>query len=243
MRFNLPSALEATKSSSGDRRLLDPRQSVRLAEEWVATVREEMGEQINICLDVDTRLDTAHSIELCQSLKKYKMYFVEYPLRSENPTSYRTLSRHTNVPIATSEQWSSKWGFRHVIEEELVNYARIDLGIVGGLTEALKVTHACETHYIDIAPHNPLGPVSTAAGVALCMAATNVGVQQLPRAPGSYSTDLSPKQIEFRDGYAMSPDSPGLGVEFDIDVAEQRRVEPNGWPPFMHRPDGAFTNW
>lgn len=243
VRFHLPSAGESSKDPSPDSRLLDPRQSIALAEQWVAGVREELGDDINICLDVHTRLDTAHSIELCCALERYRLYFVEDPLRSENPTSYRTLSRHTHVPIAAGEQWSSKWGFREVIEEELVSYARIDLCIVGGLTEALKVTHACETHYIDIVPHNPLGPVSAAAGVALCMASTNVGVQEMPQAPGSYAQDLFPKQIEFHDGYASSPDAPGLGVEFDVDVAEHRRVKGNGWPPHLHRPDGSFTNW
>ena len=97
----------------------------------------------------------------------------------------------------------------------MINYARIDLCIVGGITEALKITHWAETHYIDIVPHNPLGPVSAAACVALCMASTNVGVQEMPRRPGSYATDLFPKQIEWEDGYAWCPDEPGMGVDFN----------------------------
>ena len=64
-------------------------------------------------------------------------------------------------------------------------------------------------------PHNPLGPVSAAACVNLCMASTNVGVQEMPRRPGSFATDLFPVQIEWDDGYAWVPDSPGLGVDFD----------------------------
>ena len=75
-------------------------------------------------------------------------------------------------PIAAGEQWSNKWQFREVIEEETISYARIDLCGVGGITEGAKITHWAETHYIDIAPHNPLGPVSAAAGVALCMASS-----------------------------------------------------------------------
>ncbi|MEE8569819.1 MAG: enolase C-terminal domain-like protein [Candidatus Bathyarchaeia archaeon] len=81
-----------------------------------------------------------------------EMVVGEDPLRSENPSSYRNLARHVSLPIAAGEQWASKWAFREVIEEELINYTRIDLCIVGGLTEALKVTNWCETHYIDIAP-------------------------------------------------------------------------------------------
>jgi hypothetical protein len=152
-------------------------------------------------------------------------------------------ARHISVPIAAGEQWSSKWGFREVIEEELINYARIDLCIAGGLTEALKITHWRETHFIDIAPHNPLGPVAAAACVALCTASTNVGVQEMPRRPGSFATGLFPKQIGWEDGYAFAPDVPGLGVEFDEEPAEERRVQPTGWPSLLRRNDGAFTNW
>jgi galactonate dehydratase len=227
----------------GDDGRLEPVKSIRLAVEQVSMVREAVGPDIQICFDVHTRLDTAHTIKLCRVLEEYAPFFIEDPLRSENPASYRTLARHVSVPIAAGEQWSSKWEFREVIEEELINYARIDLCIAGGLTEALKVTHWCETHYIDIAPHNPLGPVAAAACVALCMASTNVGVQEMPRRPGSFAKDLFPKQIGWEDGYAFAPDTPGLGVEFNEELAEERRVEPTGWPPLLRRDDGAFTNW
>lgn len=228
---------------TGTNRQLEPVKSIRLAEKQMALVREAVGPEIEICFDVHTRLDTAHAIALCKTLEPYKPFFIEDPLRSENPGSYRTLARHVSLPIAAGEQWASKWAFREVIEEELINYARIDLCIAGGLTEALKITHWCETHYIDIAPHNPLGPVSAAACVALCMASTNVGVQEMPRRPGSFAKDLFPKQIKWEEGFAYAPNTPGLGVDFDEELAEKRRVTPTGWPPFLQREDGAFTNW
>lgn len=222
---------------------LEPVESIRIAEEQMALVREAVGPDIQICFDVHTRLDTAHVIAMCKNLEPHRPFFIEDPLRAENPASYRTLARHVSLPIAAGEQWASKWAFREVIEEELINYARIDLCNVGGITEALKITHWCETHYIDIAPHNPLGPVSAAACAALCMASTNVGVLEMPMRPGSFATDLFPVQIEWEDGYAFAPDRPGLGVEFDVDVAESRRVQPGGFPPVLRRNDGAFTNW
>ena len=229
--------------SEGGSGTLEPVESIRAAEEQMALVREAVGPDIQLCLDAHTRLDTAHVIAMCKMLEPYRPFFIEDPIRSENPGSYRTLARHVSLPIAAGEQWATKWPFREVIEEELISYARIDLCIVGGLTEALKITHWCETHYIDIVPHNPLGPVSAAACVALCMASTNVGVQEMPRRPGSFATDLFPKQIGWEDGYAFAPDEPGLGVELDEELAESRRVEPGGWSPRLSRNDGAFTNW
>ena len=223
--------------------ILDPVRSIAKTEETVAAVREAVGPEISICIDVHTRIDTTHVITMCRNLEKYNPFFVEDPLRSENPESYRKLERHVDVPIAAGEQWGSKWAFRQVIEEELISYARIDLCNVGGLTEALKVTHWCETHYIDIAPHNPLGPVSAAACVALCMASTNVGVQEMPKAPRTYEIELFPRQIGWSDGYAFATDEPGLGVDIDIEVAESRVVSGRGWVPQLRRSDGAFTNW
>ena len=222
---------------------LEPIDSVRLAEEQIATIREAIGPDIQICFDMHTRLDTAHAVALCKAVEPYRPFFMEDPLRSENPASYRTLARHVSLPIAAGEQWATKWPFREVIEEELINYARIDLCIVGGITEALKITHWAETHYIDIVPHNPLGPVSAAACVALCMASTNVGVQEMPRRPGSYATDLFPKQSEWEGGYAWCPDEPGMGVDFNEELALNSIVDPTGWPPQLRRNDGSFTNW
>ena len=111
------------------------------------------------------------------------------------------------------------------------------------MTEALKIAHWCEVHYIDLAPHNPLGPVSAAACTALCMASTNVGVLEMPRRPGSFAADLFPRQVEWEDGYAYARAEPGLGVDFDEELAEERRVKATGWPPLLRRDDGAFTNW
>ena len=222
---------------------LEPVESIRIAAEQMALVRQAVGPDIQICFDVHTRLDTAHAISLCRELVPFKPFFIEDPLRAENPGSYRTIARHVHLPIAAGEQWASKWSFREVIEEELISYARIDLCIVGGLTEALKITHWCETHYIDIAPHNPLGPVSAAACVALCMASTNVGVQEMPQRPGTLDRDVFPQQIYWQDGYAIAPDRPGLGVEMDEAVALSRAAKPGGWPPVLRRNDGAFTNW
>ena len=241
VRFDLPAKYETVDGKP--RAVLEPRDSIALGLEHVSAVREQFGDELNICIDVHTRLDTANAIDLCNLLDPLRLYFIEDPLRSESPSSYRTLERHTNAPIAAGEQWSSKWDFREVIEEELIRYARIDLCIAGGITEALKITHWCETHFIDIVPHNPLGPVSAAAGVALCMASTNVGVQEMPRAPGTYAKDLFPVQLEFEDGYVRAPDRPGLGVEFNEELAASRAAPMDGWMPAFERRDGSFNNW
>ena len=239
-RFDLPADYSEVDERGA---LLEPREAIPRAVELLSAVKDAVGDRINLCIDVHTRLDMANAVALCKALEPFNMFFIEDPLRSENPASYRTLARQVSVPIAAGEQWSSKWGYREVIEEELISYARIDLCIAGGLTEALKITHWCETHYIDIVPHNPLGPVSSAAGVALCMASTNVGVQEMPRAPGSYAQEIFPKQLRFEDGYVFPNEEPGLGIEFNEAAAVEHPAPLSGFPPEFHRRDGSLNNW
>ena len=240
LRWHMQASTNEFKDKGGR---LEPVESIRLATKLMGDVRRAVGPEIQLLLDVHTRLDPAHAIALCRELEESKPFFIEDPIRSENPNTYRLIRQHVNLPIAAGEQWGSKWPFRQVIEEDLIDYARIDLCIVGGMTEALKITHWAETHYIDIVPHNPLGPVSAAACVALCMASTNVGVQEMPRQPGTYAQKLFPKQIAWKDGFAWSPDEPGLGVSFDIAEAERSYAEPRSFVPRLSRNDGAFTNW
>ena len=246
VRFGLLETHDAVKTDQTTYKnpgILEPTESVKLTTEQFAKIRDAVGDDINICLDVHTRLDTAHVIDLCKRLEEFNPFFIEDPLRSESPHAYRNLSKHTSLPIAAGEQWSSKWQFRQVIEEDLINYVRIDLCIAGGITEAKKITNWAETHYIDIVPHNPLGAVSAAACISLCMASTNVGVQEMPRKPGTEGNDIFPVQISWEDGYAWCNDMPGLGIEFDSEAAEKYHTTLDGFSPFLTRNDGAFTNW
>jgi galactonate dehydratase len=144
--------------------------------------------------------------------------------------------------LAAGEQFSSKWEFRQLIEEEWIDYARIDLCIAGGFTEAKKIAGWCETHYIKLATHNPLSPVSSAACLHLNLASPNVGVQEQPSRPNTTLTDVIPVQPEWQDGYLLPPTRPGLGIEFDREAAKKSPFQIGQRPP-LKRADGSLTNW
>ena len=221
----------------------EPERAVRFGIEQVEAVRGALGNEVEILVDVHTRLDPPASIALCQGVAPYRPFFVEDPLRSENPASLKLIRQQTSVPIAVGEQFTGKWAFREVIEEDLTDYCRMDVCIVGGLSEARKIAGWCEAHYIPLAPHNPLGPVATAASLHLCLSSPLVGVQELARPPGSTLTDVIPVQVPFDNGYLLPPDRPGLGIEFD----EAAAVDNPGTGPKpgvgYRRDDGAYTNW
>ena len=226
--------------AGGDR--FEPTRAVRHGIEQVRAVREALGDDVEITIDVHTRLDPAASLQFCKAVEPYRLFFVEDPLRSENPASLRLLRQRTTVPIAVGEQFASKWDFRVVIEEDLMDYCRVDLCIAGGITEARKIAGWCETHYISLAPHNPLGPVSTAACLHLCLASPLVGVQELPRVPGTQLADVFPVQVPFSDGHLLPPDRPGLGVELNEEAALAMPFQPVAGVGYR-RDDGSYTNW
>jgi L-alanine-DL-glutamate epimerase-like enolase superfamily enzyme len=220
----------------------EPMQAVNRSIREFEAVRKAVGEQIEICFDVHTRLDLRDSIRLCREVEQFRPFFIEDPLRSENPDSYKTIRARTFVPLAAGEQYNSKWEFRQLIEEEWIDFARIDLCICGGLTEAKKIAGWCETHYIALAVHNPIGPVATMANLHLNLTVPNFGVQELPRAPGDSLADAVKGQPRFEDGCLLPPEKPGLGLEIDVAALKKYTFEMTELPHYT-REDGSFTNW
>ena len=222
--------------------ILEPDAAVRLAIREFEALRLALGDEVKLAIDVHTRLNMADSLWLCQEVEQYRPYFVEDPLRVENAQSYRNLRARTTVPLAAGEQYSSKWEFRQIIEEELVDYARVDLCICGGLTEAQKIAAMCETHYIDLAVHNPIGPVAGSAFLHLCLSTPNCAVQELPKRPGESLPDLVLNQPEWDDGYLLPPTAPGLGIEFNAEALGKYPFK-MGELKHLRRADGSVTNW
>lgn len=226
-----------------DGKTFEPSAAVRRALGDFAAVREAVGDDVEIIIDLHTRFDPVEAIRFCRDVEQYRPYFIEDPIRMENFQTFRKLAEHVHVPLAAGEQYATKWEFRQQIEEELIDFARIDLCIVGGITESLKVAHWCEAHSIMLSPHNPLGPVSTAAGLHLDLACSNFGVQELARMPGQVLPDLFPVQVEFSNGHLQPPTRPGLGIVFDEDAVRKYPPFVGGGCPIWQRSDGSFTNW
>jgi L-alanine-DL-glutamate epimerase-like enolase superfamily enzyme len=216
----------------------DARRAVRWTVELMRELRAGLGDDVELLVDAHTRLDLAEAVQLCRELEPVRPFFVEDPLRSEHLAAYKSLRGRVGVPIAAGEQFATKWEFRQLVEDELIDHARIDLGHTG-LTEGRKIAALCETHHIQLALHNSIGPVCTAASTHLSTAVPNVSVQEQAHrftAPlGAFTTT-----IEHVPGRLTAPATPGLGITADLSQA----VEPStAQIPRLHRPDGSLTNW
>jgi L-alanine-DL-glutamate epimerase-like enolase superfamily enzyme len=222
--------------------VLEPTRAIRHAVAQFEALRDAFGEGPELCFDVHTRLDLAAAVRLCEELTPYRPCFIEDPLRAESTSSYRQLRSWTNVPLAAGEQFASKWEFAPLIEEDLIDYARVDLCIAGGITEALKIVGWCETHHIALAVHNPLGPVSTAACVHLNLATPVPVLQEQPRDPAELLPEVVDGLPAWNDGFLFANEAPGLGITFDREAAKARPMRMRELP-HLQRDDGSLTNW
>ena len=223
----------------------DPRRNLGPTADALVRARQLLGTGVSLGIDYHHRLSVAETASFCQRMPSGTIDFLEEPIRDECPEAYRTLRSMVDVPFAIGEEFASKWQFLPYIEQGLTNFARIDICNVGGFTEAMKVAGWAEAHYIDIMPHNPLGPVCTAASIHLCASVANMS--WLESKVGQYADDAAERAV-FRhlpqNSNGMFPvlDRPGLGVEL-IDEA----VPDTGFrfweAPHLHRPDGSVTNW
>jgi galactonate dehydratase len=227
--------------TDGDGNLFQPRESIALTAEWIIKVREAVGAAPALGIDYHHRLSVAETASFCQRLPSATLDFLEEPIRDECPEAYATLRQMTPVPLAIGEEFSSKWTFVPYIERGLTNFARIDVCNVGGLTEAMKVAGWCEAHYIDLMPHDPLGPISTAAHIHLGAAVPNFAWLEVRAREFTFSREMFPVQHELDGTSFPLPEGPGLGVEFNEEMVD----EPfRFWEaPHLHRRDGSYTNW
>jgi galactonate dehydratase len=231
---------------SDDRRLYEPRASIGLTAEWLPKVRDAVGPAPVLGVEYHHRLSVAEAASFCQRLPSGTLDFLEEPIRDETPEAYAMLRQMTDVPFAIGEEFASKWQFLPYIERGLTNFARVDVCNVGGLTEAKKVAGWAEAHYIDLMPHNPLGPVCTAATVHLGAAVPNFAWMEVRVSPTERrefpDDEIFPQQHKLDGSVFPVPDTPGLGVEVNEDYLEAESFK--FWEaPHLHRRDGSYTNW
>jgi len=208
--------------------------------------RAAAGRAAMIGTDPHHRMSVPEAATFLQAMPPGTIDYVEEPIRAESPEAYEALRKLTNVPFAIGEEFSSKWAFKPYIERNILQYARVDVCNVGGLTEAMKVAAMCEANYIDLLLHNPLGPICTAASVHLAAAIPNFShlesrespVEDLP------TTDrgVFVRRIPLKGNAHELPAEPGLGTEVNEQALKEMQLR--FWEaPRLWRSDGSYTNW
>ncbi len=219
-----------------------PRNAViRESARRLEAVRRAVGDDIDIGVDPHARMtDPAEAVALAEALKPYNPFFLEEPLRPENIDALARLAAHVNVPLATGEMLYTKYQFRDLLVREAVSIIQPDICCAGGLLECKKIAGMAEAFYVNLAPHNPMGPVATAANVHLSATCPNfIILEYIPddRAP---RRDLVKEPMKLVDGYLELPTAPGLGIELNEDAFAQYPYR--SWRrSFPIRPDGSLA--
>lgn len=237
-----PAEFENQKDTS----LFDSRTSIALLSEWVTELRKEIGPSITLGIDYHTRLTPAETYSFIKKMPVGTLDFIEEPIRDESPEAYESLRQMIDVPFAIGEEFSSKWQFLPFIEKNITQYARIDVCNLGGITETMKVAAMAEAHYIDLMPHNPLGPICTAATIHVAAATPNFSWLEEVNTPAQYMGTNDPLfypiQPTLKGAKYPINDTAGLGVEFNEELALKQQFIPKDIPR-LKRKDGSFTNW
>jgi len=220
--------------------VFNSRQAVEQTAAICAEVRKGVGPNGDWILDAHTRFDMADAVRLCHLIEPLNPFFVEDPLRAINDTDqFKILRSQVAVPIAAGEQFGDKWdGTQALVEKNLIDYLRVTIPNVGGITEYMKIAAMCETHYIGLVPHFT-GPISTAAVVH---ALTPFSGPVLNEVFVSTLPDYLHEAYEVKEGKIYPNDRPGLGVSFDsgkINLINEIS-EPSNISGYQ-RPDGSFT--
>ena len=227
--------------------IYEPRQSIAETARWCVKAREELGETVVLGVDYHHRLSVAEAASYCQKMPSGTLDFLEEPIRDETPEAYEALRKLTDVPFAIGEEFSSKWQFLPYIERGIHQFNRIDVCNVGGLTEAMKVAGWSEAHYVDMMPHNPLGPICTAATIHFAAAVANFAWLETRASPGELyhgfdDAGIFPVQPKLTGAVYEVGDAPGLGVEVDEALVKKQSFK--FWEaPHLRRTDGSVTNW
>ena len=195
---------------------------VQTAIEKVRMCREATGDSFDLCLEVHRSMSPPEAVSFIQGVEQYRPMFVEDPIPPDNYNVLADIAAHSSVPVATGERFINIQEFELLLSKNGARYVRPDLCVVGGITASKKIASIAEAHYAGIVPHNPLGPVSTAACLQLNACIPNCAIQEFPSfydEGGDNAMMLKP--FEVFEGSLIIPDAPGIGIELVPDIDEK----------------------
>ena len=198
------------------------RDELKKALEPFEKIRKRVGDKIDIHVELHSMWNLPMAIKIAEALEPYDPYWLEDPIKMANFDALADYAHRTNCWVTASENIATRWSFRELFEKQATSVAMLDIGWTGGLTESKKIATMAEAYELPVAPHDCTGPVLLTAGVHLSINATNALVQEMVRAfyYGWYG-ELVTGLPEYKDGYLLAPEAPGLGVELVPGVAER----------------------
>jgi galactonate dehydratase len=230
-------AVPATQALEGAAAILS-------AEHAVARMREAVGPLIDIMVDCHARPSPAMGLQFAKALDPYRLYFLEEPCWPEMIDALRHINASVSTPIATGERLTHLSQFKDLFAARGCDVAQPDITHCGGLSAARKIAALAEAHRIALAPHNPQGPVSSAASLEFGFSQPDYIICE------TVGDDVAWRSDVVEDHHALNPqnrtvtpsDRPGLGVEIS-EVEIQRHPFQQELSQRVFHPDGSVGDW
>lgn len=224
----------------------EPGPYARLVPKLFEHMRHKFGDDVELLHDIHERVPPILAMQLVKDVEKFRPYFMEDPFSPEDVGYFKHLRQQTSTPIAMGELFNNPNEWVPLVSERLIDFIRIHISQVGGLTMARKVAALCEFFSVRTAWHGPgdVSPVGHACNVHLDLAVPNFGIQEA-RVFTQAEQDVFPGCPELKGGYYYATDKPGFGIEMDEKLAAKFPVTDD--PPFdlrwgtLRRRDGTVV--
>ncbi|HYK91408.1 MAG TPA: enolase C-terminal domain-like protein [Acidobacteriota bacterium] len=202
------------------RAIWEPSAYVRTVPRLFEHLRAKIGDEVELLHDVHERISPNQAINLCRELEKYRLFFLEDPLPPEENDHFRLLRQQTSIPIAMGELFNTQQEYVPLIAGRLIDFIRIHISQIGGLSVARKVAALAEFFGVKTAWHGPgdTSPVGHAASLALELASYNFGIHEGYVFPPE-TREVFPGCPEVREGRLYAAEAPGFGIDVNEKVA------------------------
>ena len=209
-------------------------------------LRKQLGDEVELLHDMHERVPPILAMRIVKEIEPYRLFFLEDPFSPEDVGYFTHLRQQTTTPIAMGELFNNPSEWLPLVAGRLIDFIRIHISQVGGLSMARKIAALCEFFAVRTAWHGPgdVSPVGHAANVHLDLATHNFGIQEA-RDFTQAEQDVFPGCPTLKDGYYWANDKPGLGIDLDEKLAAKFPIKDD--PPFdmqwgnLRRRDGAVT--
>jgi galactonate dehydratase len=217
---------------------------IRYAEACVKAMRDAVGEDIDIMVDCHARPSPAMGLRFATALEPYGLYFFEEPCWPESMEDIARIQRAVSTPIATGERLVGQHAFKELVEQRACSVIQPDLTHCGGISEARRIAAMAEAYRLSMAPHNPQGPVSTAASLEFGFATPSYIICESVHEDVPWRKDVVSEGFTVeKEGRIVRPNQrPGLGIEIDEDEVRKHPFEQELLQRSFYS-DGAVGDW
>jgi galactonate dehydratase len=224
--------------------VLEGLQPIRYAEACVRAMRDAVGDSIDIMVDCHARPSPRMGLLFAKALEPYNLYWFEEPCWPETMDDIALIQRAVKTPIATGERLVGVHAFRELLEKRAASVIQPDITHCGGLSEARRIAGMAEAYRVAVAPHNPQGPVSTAASLELGFATPSYVICETVHGDVPWRSDVVKEgfTVEKKGRIVRANTRPGLGIEIDEDEVRKHPFQQESLLRTFYK-DGSVGDW